>query len=166
MLSIEMAKKLKEAGLVWNPDIGDIFFYDEDHWDSLSLNDVINGEFKGEILDYIEEEWLFAPRLDQLLMKIEKLGWDIDLMHFANNKDNTEISDDPSWSCEVNKFFGLTQTDVEPKLIIHQSDGTDHAVNVNGRWQENRQNEIFDADTPENAAASALLWIYEGRVKA
>ena len=122
MISLEMAKKLKEAGLEWNPDIGDIFFYDEEHWDSLSLNDVINGEFKGEILDYIEEEWLFAPRLDQLLAEIEELGY--------------------SW---------FTETDTERYFI--------RVVEIK---KPNNFHVVF-LDTPEEAAAEALLWIYERR---
>lgn len=94
MLSIETAKKLKDAGLVWNPDIGDIFF--------------------------IEEEWLFAPRLDQLLAEIEKRGY--------------------GWKLE--KF---------------------HAYNLR-RMQIYKINDLlgcFEADSPEEAAAQALLWILE-----
>lgn len=124
MLSIEMAKKLKEAGLVWNPDIGDIFFYDEGHWDSLSLNDVINGEFKGEILDYIEEEWLFAPRLDQLLAEIEKRGW-------------------------------------KHELYSHPEFGKYHCVIQKGGIRR-----LFDANSPEEAAAQSLLWILEQKKRA
>ena len=155
MISLETAKKLKEAGLKWNETKQGELYH-------ASFKDGSNGIF---VVDhdgqkkYGNSVWL--PRLDQLLAEIEGREWDIDLMHFAKNRDNTEISDDPSWSCEVNKFLGLTQTDVEPKLIIHQHDGTDHAVNVNGKWQENRLNEIFDTNSPEEAAAQALLWILE-----
>ncbi len=165
MISLESAKKLKDAGLKWEPQWGDVFNIPSVFSDGITMlmdANMIESYRRKEPEDNWPDaifRYIWFPRLDQLLAEIEKRGWDIDLMHFAKNKGNTEISDDPSWSCEINKFLGLTQTDVEPKLIIHQPNGTDHAVNVNGQWQENRLNEIFDCDSPAEAVAQALLWI-------
>lgn len=150
MLSLELARRLKLAGLAWEPQKGDQ--YKELSYERLTQ--IYDGN---PVYEYRVKNSIWLPRLDQLLAEIEKRGWDIDLMHFAKNRDNTEVRDDPSWSCEVNKFLRLRQgDDGSPKLM-----GTDHEVNVNGPWQEERLNEFFDADSPEEATAQALIWILE-----
>ena len=73
MISLELAQKLKAAGLEWTPKNGDCF-YDgcigpllvchhlalNDNW----VDKAANGTF--------------APRLDQLIAKIEARGWEAD----------------------------------------------------------------------------------------
>lgn len=161
MLSLELAKRLKELGLEWEPQRGDWYYnhhgYVSGTTTTLDLLNEVTVLIQSISRDYANRTVHFAPRLDQLLAEIEKRGWDIDLMHFAKNRDNTEVRDDPSWSCEVNKFLRLRQgDDGSPKLM-----GTDHEVNVNGPWQEERLNEFFDTDSPEEATAQALIWILE-----
>ena len=64
MISLETAKKLKEAGLKWESKVGDCFYFNNTNnlW-------LIKDEFSNR-----KEIKLgtFAPRLDQLLSEIEK----------------------------------------------------------------------------------------------
>ena len=77
MISLELSKKLKEAGLEWEPQIGDMFYWQNGKdWgiDALTSEDV--NDRLDETKDFIEERvWIFAPRLDQLLAEIEKRGY-------------------------------------------------------------------------------------------
>lgn len=77
MISLELAKKLKEAGLEWEPQIGDMFYFKTfKDWgiDAINSEDVNNN--LDETRDFIEEGfWILAPRLDQLLAEIERRGY-------------------------------------------------------------------------------------------
>ncbi len=127
MISLEIARKLKEAGLVWEPQKGDLVYHDEAE-ESFNIT-------AGDMEDFvqatrIDKEYaysiaIFLPRLDQLLAEIEKLGY--------------------KW---------LAETDTERYFI--------RVVEIK---KPNNSHVVF-LDTPEEAAASALLWIYEGRAKA
>jgi len=77
MLSIELAKKLKDAGLKWEPRIGDAFYWHNGNgWEIDALNHADINDYLVETEDIIEEGLLiFAPRLDQLLTEIEKRGY-------------------------------------------------------------------------------------------
>jgi len=129
LISLELAKRLKEAGLTWEPQIGDMFYWHNGKdWeiDALTSEDV-NGRLD-ETRDFIEEGfWILAPRLDQLLGEIEKQGfiWVLDVS--ATNG---------------NKVIG-------------------YAMNIATSldWEDEEE---FRSDSPEEAAASALLWILEG----
>lgn len=79
MISLEMAKKLKEAGLKWEPKFGDHYIipavFEE------GLHGVMDTK---QIMSYHKnpKEWeesirgfVFTPRLDQLLAEISKTGW-------------------------------------------------------------------------------------------
>ena len=127
MISLEIAKELKEAGLKWEPQIGDMFYWHNGKdWeiDALTSEDV--NDNLDEIRDYIDEGFrIFAPSLEQLLVEIEKrgYGWKLEKFH-AYNLRRMEIY-------KVNDLLGC-----------------------------------FGGNSPEEAAASALLWIYEGRAKA
>lgn len=125
MISLEMARKLKEAGLEWEPQKGDLVYHDEAE-ESFNIT-------AGDMEDFvqasrIDKEYaysiaIFLPRLDQLLAEIEKRGY---------------------------KWFA--ETDTERYFI--------RVVEIK---KPNNFHVIF-SDSPANAAASALLWIYEGRV--
>ena len=77
MISLELARKLKEAGLIWEPQMYDFFtmiIFEKpiiicvtDKW---TLDSV-----RKEVLEFKGERRLFLPRLDQLLAEIEKLGY-------------------------------------------------------------------------------------------
>ena len=79
MLSLELARKLKEAGLEWEPKFGDHYIipavFEE------GLHEVMDTK---QIMSYHKnpKEWeesirgfVFTPRLDQLLAEIERQGW-------------------------------------------------------------------------------------------
>ena len=125
MISLELAKKLKSAGLVWEPQIGDTFYWHNGKdWeiDALTSEDV-NDRLE-ETKDFIDEgAWIFAPSLEQLLVEIEKrgYGWKLEKFH-AYNLRRMEIY-------KVNDLLGC-----------------------------------FGGNSPEEAAASALLWILEGGI--
>lgn len=90
MIGLELAKKLKEAGLEWEPQIGDMFYFKTfKDWgiDAINSEDVNNN--LDETRDFIEEGfWILAPRLDQLLAEIEKRGfiWALDVSATNGNK--------------------------------------------------------------------------------
>ncbi len=129
MISLELARKLKEAGLEWEPKTGD-WFYRKDGAIGIVI-DVSGGDWWAifppdgkEVAFCIEEAdgFIFDPRLDQLLAKIRELGY---------------------------KWF--TETDTERYFI--------RVVEIK---KPNNFHVIF-SDSPANAAAEALLWIYERR---
>lgn len=85
MLSLETAKRLKELGLRWEPQEGDFLYYHTYGEESELgvINDSDMGENREESLDNIYTgEWIFAPRLDQLLAEIEGRGYEWDLHTF------------------------------------------------------------------------------------
>ena len=77
LISLELSKRLKEAGLEWEPQIGDVFYFKTfKDWgiDAINSEDVDNNLDETE--DYIDEgAWLLAPDLEQLLAKIRELGY-------------------------------------------------------------------------------------------
>ena len=141
MISLEKAKKLKEAGLGWEPQIGDMFYWQNGKdWgiDALTSEDANNN--LDEIRDYIDEGFrIFAPRLDQLLAEIEKRGYSWEM--------RTVI--DESQSVRFNAKNIAYWIHVWKTGHIEWEDGFKRAFT-----------------SPSNAAASALLWILERRAKA
>ena len=168
MLSLETARKLKEAGLKWEPQIYD-FFYSYigiENVDTLSFDDgkidrVNHWNWNGK--EYHLHGLYWIPRLDQLLAEIEKRGWEIDLQFFNNGT---------GWFCEVAKTVQFRHNKPRPKLTINNKDGTTSEVEpLNtcpgwGDYGEKRMNKEFTADYPEESAAAALLWILEQEVTA
>ena len=120
MLSLETAQRLKAAGLKWEPQEGDFLYY-HTYGEGSELgviSDSDMGEHREESLDNIYTgEWIFAPRLDQLLAEIEKRGW-------------------------------------KHELYSHPEFGKYHCVIQKGGIRR-----LFDANSPEEAAAQALIWI-------
>ena len=141
MISLEKAKKLKEAGLEWEPQIGDMFYWQNGKdWGIIRLPSEDANNNLDEIRDYIDEGfWIFAPRLDQLLAEIEKRGYSWEM--------RTVI--DESQSVRFNAKNIAYWIHVWKTGHIEWEDGFKRAFT-----------------SPSNAAASALLWIYEGRAKA
>jgi len=66
VISLEMAKKLKEAGLEWEPQRGDWYYFGDDG--ELHL-------LRVAIPKPVPEVFYSAPRLDRMLADIEKLGY-------------------------------------------------------------------------------------------
>lgn len=131
MISLEIAKKLKEAGLEWEPKQGDFYWFvtpDESRIGFVQNNRGAEG-FKAHVdrCRGIVCTYVFAPRLDQLLAEIEKRGF--------------------IWALDVSATNGN-------KVI-------GYAMNIATSldWEDEEE---FRSDSPEEAAASALLWILEG----
>jgi len=144
VISLEKAKKLKEAGLEWEPKQGDFYWFvtpDESRIGFVQNNRGAEG-FKAHVDRCRGIVWctyVFAPRLDQLLAEIEKWGYSWEM--------RTVI--DESQSVRFNAKNIAYWIHVWKTGHIEWEDGFKRAFT-----------------SPSNAAASALLWIYEGRAKA
>jgi hypothetical protein len=128
MIKLETARKLKEAGLSWEPKVGDLFYWESnnDGWkiDAFTIDDIEDN--LEEVKDCLEnEEWLPCPRLDQLLGEIEARGY--------------------WWELYKNPMQFPTGS-----YDIQISQGIDFKYHT-----------PLATDSPEEAAAQALLWILE-----
>jgi hypothetical protein len=126
MISLELAKKLKDAGLKWEPKEGDwyIIFGDEEQFLEVCGTELHRTD---RCIDSVKRlyriapgELCFIPSLSQLLAEIEKRGYEWDL--------EFDIGGCHKYSCTI-------------------SSDTHY--------------EFMPADTPEETAAQALLWILE-----
>jgi len=115
MISLELAKKLKNAGLRWEPKNGDFFTTPGTNLIQCAITPIRN-------IEYATSKVVWLPRLDQLLAEIEKRGYVYDL-HFS------VLSGIRCYWC-----------------VLKQDDCCWYAKS---------------ADTPEDAAGQALLWILE-----
>lgn len=123
MLSLELARKLKEAGLVWEPQKGDLVYHSEAE-ESFNIT-------AGDMEDYvqatrIDKEYaysiaIFLPRLDQLLAEIEKRGWKYTLI--CRNMNGA----DEDYLCWVVKraiptakrgLYGVTPTEAAASALL------------------------------------------------
>ena len=120
MISLELAKELKEAGLEWEPQIYD-YFDGPNGIEPVESLHLLDGMI--EMVNDCRKHWvelLWLPTLSQLLTEIEQRGYGYDLYT------NTPYQDD-------------------------------YAINL---WHEGCQSDYAPvADTPEAAAAAALIWI-------
>jgi hypothetical protein len=118
MLSLELAKELKAAGLRWEMKAGDLFFWK----DNYLLYDTSFYSYNRIIAEGSEREFCtWFPRLNQLLREIEgeRYGYSLDYVPGKGKRISV-------WE------------DADCEDVMH-----------------------FSADTPENTAGTALLWIYE-----
>lgn len=75
MLDLGLSKKLKDAGLAWEPALGDLFYYQVgDHWEK----DVLAEHDIKEATHQIIADWIFVPRLDQLIIYMEERGYRVE----------------------------------------------------------------------------------------
>ena len=123
MISLELAKQLKDAGLEWDYEYGfprDYVYYKG------KIHEVegpgTNDTFRlAPWQNYVKREYLiFAPTLSQILSEIEKRGYCWGLSAY--------------YSCSDTKKY----------LYFCKISG---------------ENKFFTADTPEEVAAAALLWV-------
>jgi hypothetical protein len=134
VISLSTAKKLRDAGLRWEPKEGDYCYYDE-KLDLLAGENLASTVKLHNLItknpEYQDMGPIWVPSLDQLLGEIEARGfrWDVSKYsreHLASDKDRSG-----AYGCQVE-----SSTDVIE----------------------------FTADTPEEAAGRALLWVLtEGR---
>jgi hypothetical protein len=122
MISLETAKALKDAGLVWEPKLGDQIL--NPHYGKPEITMCQN--LPKIMPSYI----IWLPRLDQLLAEIGRRGYRYIL---DSNPDD-----------ETNKFLS-------PTIELLEKDNT-----CKFKWWI-----VFAecADSPDEAAAQALLWI-------
>jgi len=93
MLSLETAKRLKEAGLEWEPQNYDFYVMTifeiplitcmSDKWTVKSV--------RKDVLEFGDERRVWLPRLDQILAHIEKLGYWLFLWGTANGRYCVEL---------------------------------------------------------------------------
>ena len=119
MMSLETANDLKESGLKWEPNFGDMY------WWSGETN-VVDKHEQGHA-NTMKSSAVFLPRLDQLLAEIEKR--------------------ECAWELSVD------EADKPPYAICLSSTSKE----IGQKW--------FQADSPEEAAAQALIWILEQEVR-
>lgn len=131
MLSLETARKLKEAGLLWEPKLLDCYVIDDNdipgvdpnavcitktHKDIEDLNDLFHAWYPRII------QTVFIPRLDQLLAEIEARGYVV--------SSDGPFGDEKKYCCDIAKRGNAF-------------------IDNNREWALLR----------EEAAAQALLWI-------
>ena len=113
MISLEMAKKLKEAGLEWEPQEGDAYH------DSASDTIYYSQYPPLESANYIRFTWL--ARLDQLLAEIEKLGWKYTLTCRNMNGVNEDyLCWVVKWAIPMAKrgLYGVTPIDAAASALL------------------------------------------------
>jgi hypothetical protein len=135
VISLELAKRLKDAGLRWEPKIGDCAIGPFD-------GDLIHKDLLGEIWelspkerDEFDEKSTWLPNLSQLLGEIEGRGWEYEqgVLYVLGGPMMPGKHKHGYW-CEIWSIKDQSITCREP------------------------------ADTPEEAAGRALLWVLtEGR---
>lgn len=115
MISLELATKLKEAGMKWKPQVGDCYYrvgarylrmvdYDQLLWENVQPG------------YYVWGTDVFVPRLDQLLGTIEGLGWRWNLNCFGIIKIH-----DKDWQGEVyhrKEFINDSSDDASAEALI------------------------------------------------
>lgn len=118
MIKLKTAQELKNAGLEWNMELGDFLYYEADGNWKLSIIDLGDiHDSMGAAQECCEDgQWIFVPRLDQLLAEIERRGY----------------------------WWNLLKQDNGYLVVV---------------GNERHTEGFAPADTPEEAAAQALLWI-------
>ena len=91
MISLELAKKLKDAGLKWELKYGDFYsFGDRETLVVPNLNYNYDSTFVQK-MSIIATEGIWLPSLSQLLEEVERRGWGWDL-------DNMNVPSDPMYN--------------------------------------------------------------------
>lgn len=117
--SLELSKKLKNAGLRWEPKEGDLFYpyspFLRRHEKRLAVcpfKEIISINVEAD-----EKDDIFAPRLDQLLAEIEKRGyrWDIGNLE---DKPCIGLFDWETREYVMGLFYGETPTDAAGEALL------------------------------------------------
>ena len=136
MISLELAEKLKNAGLIWKPQKGDNVFLKNliNEW---KTEQIVSRVFPhtvqmngwGQLHTRQFKDCLFRPRLDQLLAEIERQGYWY--------KQGNAI---PIPSCPYKYYCEIWQTNKSGEELCYHE---------------------FAENSPEEAVGQALLWILE-----
>jgi hypothetical protein len=123
MISLETAKALKDAGLAWEPKIGDTYRQLSDSHLTLIYD-------ANPVKEYWVKKSVWHPRLDQLLAEIVK----------------------NIWGCRLSVLW-IEDFPTGYECLLSRTEETEE-----GKWEEFEH--CFDSpDSPDEAAAQALLWI-------
>lgn len=136
MICLETAKALKEAGLEWEPKVGDWFYWNEEPNLVTSCDDIYiwsNVAAWRLECDYL----IFAPRLDQLIKEGVKRGYWIAIVL------------DPA------------ESKVRWEALLYVWWTGDFCELIEKEFLEKGKNDIpaFIHEDPNEAVAQALLWI-------
>jgi len=84
-VSLELARKLKEAGLRWEPKICDLYYSPDapNGWENIPIR-VLHENYELLKQEQKEKGILWAPRLDQLLAEIEAQRYQWSLHYIAD----------------------------------------------------------------------------------
>lgn len=130
MISLEKAKALKEVGLKWEPKLLDIFTMCAEDIEGIEPYTVCVAKTKKDVEDIVK------------LLDTDKY-------------DMAECI----WLPRLDQLLGeIERQEWEIRLII-KKERTILAVIGYGRYHKGIVSTQFKADTPEDAAAEALLWI-------
>ena len=75
MISLEVAKQLKDAGLKWEPQLWDLYCFGNSLPGFLQGVDDENLEYLNQRVKLFAEKYVWFPRLDQLQAEIERRGY-------------------------------------------------------------------------------------------
>jgi len=138
MISLETAKRLKEAGLEWKVQLGDSLYFHVHiggEWAEgfIETRDI---EYWEETQENIEDgNWIFAPSLDQLLKDIEKAG-----------------------------YLWTMGTPASLETMKHEGDYMIGVIIPCGE-EEIPEDQVFISNSRDEAAAEARIWILEQGVQ-
>ena len=106
MINLETARKLKDAGLEWEPKVNDFACFKDRRgivrsvrWDEKLSLWVLVVDFDHHRDSGSYEYFTWLPRLDQLLAEIERQGWD-----WIMDKGSMTLYRDKEWGSQ---FFGV-----------------------------------------------------------
>lgn len=134
VISLVKAKRLKELGLKWKPKIGDAYILHGLDGESVLLIDGTNGSGKDESTKSTKSLNRIDPESLTWLPSLSQL-----LAEIANK----------GW--DVGRLM-IHGGGVKSELLLRRTDG-EHIAADWSPW--------FTTSTPEDAAASALIWILE-----
>lgn len=169
MISIELAQKLKEAGLEWKPQQGDYYTYEPQTVRTFSKNAghpavitiysecyALNNACAVRRCDLLKpSHFLWLPKLEQLLEEIKARGWEVAVKTTAEAGPASAI--DPA-----------VELAAEPKVAQEGSAGGSEGENAGEREKsflcslfKEGEEHCFRGPSAEEAVGQALLWLLE-----
>jgi len=107
MISLSLAQKLKNAGLRWEPKMGDFFTTPGTNLIQCAITPIRN-------VEYATSKIVWLPRLDQLLAEIEKRGYEWSLHSSTSTYDIELYNSGDMYSC-------LIKSDDKPEDVAGQA---------------------------------------------
>lgn len=171
MLNLETAKKLKDAGLKWEPKLGDLFAYVDDgeelreQWEIASTNIyAISGE--KHLVDELGGRMVFfggglcvrgtGCRTNETYCScMNKTGFNPDLKVYSVASWEKKL-----WLPRLDQLLAEIEKRGYVWKLRSRADGK-YFVALFGKNDENYLVQCYwtEADSPEEAAAQALIWI-------